>query len=146
MNIIPNVQSLVIISVVAASLFTLIAIIFYKLGKREKVKVIQGKNIKSKEDYGIALQQSRSSETEKTIEGESKNINNEDKFVNDNPEEKTVSSPDLYSKKVGEEINNTELNDIIENDKIHDFKFLKYTSNGYKPAIGDKESRILRWR
>lgn len=146
MNIIPNVQSLVIISVVAASLFTLIAIIFYKLGKREKVKVIQGKNIKSKEDYGIALQQSRSSETEKTIEGESKNINNEDKFVNDNPEEKTVSSPDLYSKKVGEEINNMELNDIIENDKIHDFKFLKYTSNGYKPAIGDKESRILRWR
>ena len=145
MNIIPNVQYIIIISAVAASLFALVAVISYKLGKREKIKAVKVNDIKSKEEQGIALNRSQLSEAEKTFEREPGSTN-EDKLVNDNPVEKTVPAPALSSKKNEEGDNNTEFNQIVENDKIHEFKFLKYTSNGYKPAIGDKESRILRWR
>ena len=57
-----------------------------------------------------------------------------------------VSLKELYSKKIEEETNNAESNNVNENEKLSDLKFLKYTSNGYKPAKGDKESRVVRWR
>ncbi len=148
MNIIPNLQFIIIVLLTAVSIFTAVAVIFYKLGKREKQKLNQktSKIIKVKNE--IPLQNEQIPEIKEKFEEKNKITTNDNKpEIKNLIEEKKIYPPDLYSKKIEKELKSTEEEKDKEAiDKISDFKLLKYTSNGYKPAKGDKESKVLRWR
>ncbi len=147
MNFIPDLQFIIIVSLIAAAVFTAVAMIFYRLGKREKERIINENKkifIEKNESSSTAIQpqqtQSSSNEINQGVIIENKSE------MNEHLKEKKVSFTELYSQKIEEEINNADKNNSEENDITFDFKFLKYTSNGYKPAKGDKDSRVLRWK
>ena len=147
MNIIPNLQFIIIATLLAAILFIAIAVIFYKLGKREKPKIINERNKVIKKENEVNPRPIDSHDNKTVVKEESKIINKDNKLRENNPTtEKRISLQELYSKRIDREINNTEINNKSEGDRFSDFKFLKYTSKGYKPAKGDKESRVVRWR
>lgn len=147
MNIIPNLQFIIIATLLAAILFIAIAVIFYKLGKREKAKIIYERNKIIKKENEINLQPMESHDNKTTVKEESSVADKDNKLRDNNlPKEKRISLQEFYSKRIDKEINNTEIDDKNEGDRFSDFKFLKYTSKGYKPAKGDKESRVVRWR
>lgn len=139
------ISDIIIVTLLSAFLLTVVAIISYKLGKREKSKMIinERDRITEKENESN-IKQTKSLENKEEFKEEIK-IDTNIKPAENNPiQENMVSLKELYSKKIEEEINNVESNN--ENEKLSDIKFLKYTSNGYKPAKGDKESRVVRWR
>ena len=136
------ISDIIIVTLLSAFLLTVVAIISYKLGKREKSKMIinERDRITEKENESN-IKQTKSLENKEEFKEEIK-IDTNIKPAENNPiQENMVSLKELYSKKIEEEINNVESNN--ENEKLSDIKFLKYTSNGYKPA---KESRVVRWR
>lgn len=147
MNIMSNFQFIMIVSVIAVFLFIGIAVIFYRLGKREKAKIINERNKIIKKENEVNLQPMESHDNIIAVKEERRVANQENKLRDNNlTKEKRISLQELYSKRIDKEINHTEIDDKSEGDRFSDFKFLKYTSKGYKPAKGDKESRVLRWR
>ena len=147
MNIEPNFQFIIIASLLTLILLTVIAVISYKLGKREKVKIINENAKMSKKENEINHRQMESSENTALFK-EERRTNSDDKNQKENTlnGEKRVTLQELYSNRMNKEIKHTEVDNKKEGDRFSDFKFLKYTSKGYKPAIGDKESKVVRWR
>ncbi|MGB8319624.1 MAG: hypothetical protein WCE54_15930, partial [Ignavibacteriaceae bacterium] len=122
-----------------------VAIIFYKLGKREKLKIIINERDRIIENENETTSQKVELPEKKEFLKEEIIIDTNNKPAeNKLVQENMLSVKELYSKKIEEEMNNAESS--IDGEKLSDFKFLKYTSNGYKPAKGDKESRVVRWR
>ena len=141
------ISDIIIVTLLSAFLLTVVAIISYKLGKREKSKMIinERDRITEKENENN-IKQTKSLENKGELKEEIKIDTNNKPAENKPIKENMVSLKELYSKKIEEETNNAESNNVNENEKLSDLKFLKYTSNGYKPAKGDKESRVVRWR
>ena len=141
------ISDIIIVTLLSAFLLTVVAIISYKLGKREKSKMIinERDRITEKENENN-IKQTKSLENRGELKKEIKIDTNNKPAENKPIKENMVSLKELYSKKIEEETNNAESNNVNENEKLSDLKFLKYTSNGYKPAKGDKESRVVRWR
>jgi hypothetical protein len=148
METVSNLQLIIIISAIIIASF-LCAIIFYKMGKKERDILNRGKlSVTKSKDL---IESAKSSETKNDLQQsgikakvmtiEKKEHLNDDKVT----KEKTAAS-NLYPKKVEEEINNDK-NSAAENEKKESgSKFLKYTSSGYVQAKGDKNAGIIRWR
>jgi len=139
------ISDIIIVALLSVFLLIVVAIIFYKLGKREKSKIIINERDRIIENENETTSQKIELPEKKEFLKEeiiidTNNKPEENKLVQEN----MLSVKELYSKKIEEEMNNAESR--IDGEKLSDFKFLKYTSNGYKPAKGDKESRVVRWR
>ncbi len=143
MNFIPDV---IIVTLLTAFLLIAVAVISYKLGKREKSKIINENNRIIEKENEINNQQIESKENEEVLKDEIKNDTDKKPAENKLIQGNVISLKEIYAKKIEEEMNNTESSNVNESEKLSDFKFLKYTSNGYKPAKGDRESRVVRWR
>ncbi|MEJ2616116.1 MAG: hypothetical protein P8Z35_14245 [Ignavibacteriaceae bacterium] len=141
------ISDIIIVTILSAFLLIIVAVISYKLGKKENSKIIINRR-------GRIIENENEINTQKTGSQESKEkLKEEIKIETDNKpaESKHIQSnmasvKELYSKKSEEKLNNKEFSDVSEKEKLSEYKFLKYTSNGYKPAKGDKESRVVRWR
>lgn len=141
MEITSNLQSLIILFVIIALLIIVAAIIFYKLGKKQRVvdEIHNGKN-------EIHSEQNTPRETKTASKNNELPIIDQTKMMLYKKEkESNISPTELYENKIEREINKTEKN-IVKENKTLDLKFLKYTSEGYKPAKGDNEHGALGWR
>ncbi|MGA9293352.1 MAG: hypothetical protein WBV81_12185 [Ignavibacteriaceae bacterium] len=139
------ISDIIIVALLSVFLLIVVAIIFYKLGKREKLKIIINERDRIIENENETTSQKVELPEKKEFLKEEIIIDTNNKPAeNKLVQENMLSVKELYSKKIEEEMNNAESS--IDGEKLSDFKFLKYTSNGYKPAKGDKESRVVRWR
>lgn len=141
------ISDIIIVTTLSACLLIVVAIISYKLGKREKSKIII--NERNKIIGNENENNSKQNEPLKNKEElkEKIKIETDNKPAKSRPlQENMVFVKELYSQKVEEQMNNKGSSDVNEKEKLSDFKFLKYTSSGYKPAKEDRESRLVRWR
>ena len=138
MEITANLQSIIILSIVIGLLLIVATIISYKLGEKKRV----GNEIHNE----IRSDQFTSEETRtKAINHALPIIDQKKIMLYRKDKESNISPVKLYEEKIEQGINKTE-KDINKESNALDLKFLKYTSEGYKPAKGDKESGALGWR
>ncbi len=148
MEIIPGLQFIIIVSLLAVLLVLVAAIIFYKLGRRSKERIKENKLLnENSENVPITnpVKESLKVAGDKTKNSHISIIDGDEIMLYQQRKEKKINPSELYTKKIEEEVNNKEKN-IVKEEKTIDFKFLKYTSDGYKPAKGDKEPGTLGWR
>lgn len=148
MEIMPNLQLVIIVSILAVLLILSSAVIFYKLGKRSKEKIKENKSQKeSNENIPLKnpVTEPLKAAGDKRKNSEVSIIDGDEIMLYQQKKEKKVAPSELSSKKIEQEISSKEKNVVKEN-KTADSKFLKYTSDGYKPVKGDKKSGTLGWR
>ncbi len=143
MEILPNLQWIIGISLITIFLFAIASIIFYKMGRNKAINVNNKLKIDKDENSTGIIQIESPKKNGEVIIG-TNNINHNENPAISNGKNKKITPSELYAKKIEDEINKKEEGNIEENGL--DFKFLKYTSKGYKPAKGDDESGALRWR
>ncbi len=141
MEILPNLHWIIGISLITIFLFAIASIIFYKMGKNKAIKM--NNKLKIENSNGI-IQAIDSPKKNGEAIVETKNINHNDNQIISNDKNKNITPSELYAKRIEDEIHKKDEENIEEN--VLDFKLLKYSSKGYKPAKGDDESRALRWR
>ena len=138
METISNLQLIIIISAIIIALF-LCAIIFYKMGKKERDILNRGKlSVSKSKDL---IESAKPSETKNDLQQsgiKAKVMTIEKKeHLNDATvtKEKTAAS-NLYAKKVEEEINNDKNFAAEKEKKESGSKFLKYTFFGLRAGKG----------
>lgn len=148
MEIIPGIQFIIILSLSAVLLVIVASVTFYKLGKKSKEKIKGNESLK--ENNVIApvtnpVKEPLKAAGDKRKKSEISIIDGNEIKLYQHKKEKMITPSELYAKEIEEEASSKERKTIKENKTI-DSKFLKYTSEGYKPAKGDKEKRTLGWR
>ena len=144
MEILPNLQWIIVVSIFTIFLFAIASIIFYKMGKNKAIKMNNKLKIDKDENSTGIIQAIEFPKKNGEVIFGTNNINHNENPAISNGKNKKITPSELYAKKIEDEINKKEEEHIEEN--ALDFKFLKYTSKGYKHAKGDKESGALRWR
>jgi hypothetical protein len=140
------ISDIIIVTLLSAFLLIVVAVISYKLGKKEKSKMIINERDRIIENESEINPQIKTPENKKELKADIKVETDSKPAENKLKKENMVSVKELYSAKIEEETNVEENSNVHESEKLSEIKFLKYTSNGYKPAKGDSESRVVRWR